>query len=140
MAGIPTRFNPLLIGAGGVPRMGQHRRGCSRNVSIPLLSGRERSRSIKWHRRPQSTFQSPSYRGGSAPPAKLGEWREYRLGSIPFLSGRGGSLEWVSIVVAVAGMFQSPSYRGGSAPEALNGIGDRSQRFNPLLIGAGALP
>ena len=61
-------------------------------------------------------FQSPSYRGGSPPVVTK---KHSRCGK----------------------KFQSPSYRGGSAPSASTPAAPSlGVRFNPLLIGAGALP
>ena len=60
-------------------------------------------------------FQSPSHRGGSAPLISMVSIRKARL-------------------------FQSPSHRGGSAPLMSIYLATEQESFNPLLIGAGALP
>jgi len=88
-------------------------------------------------------FQSPSHRGGSAP---LDPRRFSRPRAAPFQSPshRGGSAPnngFASFFLIWPLRFQSPSHRGGSAPGQSRRRpwgGERS--FNPLLIGAGALP
>ena len=61
-------FNPLLIGAGALPKSCSLGEGDAVVVSIPFLSGRERSPMMKAAvAAAMSAFQSPSYRGGSAP-------------------------------------------------------------------------
>ena len=88
-----------------------------------------------------SSFQSPSYRGGSTPLAVVARLFVWICVSIPFLSGREHSLNPQFIRAEKIILFQSPSYRGGSTPMPSSRfcVTGRSG-FNPLLIGAGALP
>ena len=109
-------FNPLLIGAGALP-FSDVCDNCRRaDVSIPFSSGRERSPRNTWRFRWRRLFQSPSHRGGSAPTDSQGLRMKQKR------------------------RFQSPSHRGGSAPAAFTCSGEPGTGFNPLLIGAGALP
>ena len=137
-------FNPLLIGAGALPQLMLGSVDGFSTVSIPSYRGG----STPLYRRPclywrTTPFQSPSYRGGSTPgePSPDRNHPPSRV-SIPFLSGREHSPRATSSIIRrLMAVFQSPSYRGGSTP-----ITSMPRRrlpcsgFNPLLIGAGALP
>ena len=137
-------FNPLLIGAGALP--GQQALGSAGEV----------------------VFQSPSHRGGSAPseimvathngcpcfnPLLIG------AGALPSAPPHGGAngrgcfnplligagalpRRLLDLGAQLARAFQSPSHRGGSAPcwQGLPQLEGSLLCFNPLLIGAGALP
>ena len=88
-----SRFNPLLIGEAAPPlaRPTRTRRSGVWRVSIPFSSGRRRRPGIGVVvSNANSTFQSPSHRGGGAASAiPLFPWHVILTGvSIPFSSGR----------------------------------------------------
>ena len=113
-----------------------------------------------------SVFQSPSHRGGSAAVLQRFRHRATLLVSIPFSSGRQRCQEGWCFSHKHNRPFQSPSHRGGSAAVSVSRISNTKRpivsipfssgrqrcqgvlqakqaaktRFNPLLIGAAALP
>src|ERR1017187_2443655 len=121
------RFNLLLIGAGALPAPYTAENPEGNGVSIPFLSGRERSRSFCRPRTGEHCGFNPLLIGAGALPWKLGG---RGISSILFQSPsyRGGSapLTTSGLVYFEAFQFQSPSYRGGSAPADPAVVGDGS--------------
>ena len=107
-------FNPLLIGAGALQELSQF---------LHALH----------------LFQSPSHRGGSAPPERnCRASRERCEVSIPFSSGRERSQTKIYPIARHSFCFNPLLIGAGALRDDSDGAVNRL-RFNPLLIGAGAL-
>ena len=141
--GISSEFQSPSHRGGSAPLVRADEAGIRQRVSIPFSSGRERSQGMMLTAlfSLASAFQSPSHRGGSAPFHSYGSsGRRHRV-SIPFSSGRERSPLSTRMSANWLRTFQSPSHRGGSAPRKSSfRVSTTRLRFNPLLIGAGALP
>ena len=140
-----SSFNPLLIGAAALPPdLADIVQRWAGYVSIPFSSGRQRCRkTTKVVVCRRSLRFNPLLIGAAALPGSVTYVLVLVTIAFQSPSHRGGSAACVQLCIPrpLSGLFQSPSHRGGSAAVCKQfQAAAENGRFNPLLIGAAALP